>query len=524
MFILLAIASLFLAGSMTQQLLKSTYIVSLMTLFSRIIGFVRDMVLANLFGASAGLDAFLMAFKIPNFMRRLFAEGAFSQSFVPVLSEYRTCQSDIKPFVNKVFSALSVVLMGVTILGVVAAPFFIQLFAPGFEGGDERFELAVRLLRLTFPYLFFISLTAFASGIQNAYQQFAVPALTPVLLNVCLIMAAIFSGYFTPGVMALAWGVLLAGVLQFLVQWPFLAKLNLVPSFQWDWQDAGVKRVLKLMVPALIGASVMQINLLVDTIFASFLPVGSLTWLYYSERLLEFPIGVFGVALATVVLPHLSQEYAQKSQNGFSASIDWALRWILLIGVPATIGLVWLAGPVLTTLFQYGHFTAQDVLMAERSLIALSLGLTCFLAVKVLVSAFYARQNTKFPVKVALLAMLINVGLNFVLIGPLAHAGLALASSLSSIFNVLILLAALMRQRIYVPLIGWRHFGMRLVLANSGMVAILWCVNVEINQWLEWDTLARAVYLLMIIVAAMVTYFATLWLSGLRGAHLRLSS
>jgi putative peptidoglycan lipid II flippase len=278
------------------------------------------------------------------------------------------------------------------------------------------------------------------------------------------------------------------------------------------------------MTPAIIGASVMQINLLVDTIFASFLPVGSLTWLYYSDRLLEFPIGMFGVALATVVLPHLSQEYAKNSQTGFSASVDWALRWILLIGMPATIGLIMMAGPLLTTLLQYGEFSARDVLMASRSLIALSVGLVFFLAVKVLVSAFYARQNTKLPVKVALFAMLANVAFNALLIGPLAHAGLALASALSSIINVLLLLWVLLREKIYIPVSGWTAFGLRLLFANIAMGLVLWQFTPEISQWLEWEALNRAMMLGGLIGAACVAYFGGLWLMGLRVAHLRLES
>lgn len=512
---------------MANQLLKSTTTVSFMTFVSRIVGFLRDMVLAHVFGATAGIDAFLLAFKIPNFMRRLFAEGAFSQAFVPVLSEYRTTRSkdEVKHLVNNVFGSLSLVLLLVTFLGVLGAPLLIRLFAPGFDIEDSRFPLACRLLQLTFPYIFFISLTAFAAGVQNAYGKFAIPAFTPVLLNICLIVAAYcLSSYFAEPVMALAWGVLVAGIMQLLFQAPFLAKLALFPNPRLSWRDPGVRRVLTLMGPAILGASVMQINLLVDTIFASFLPVGSLTWLYYSDRLLEFPIGMFGVALATVVLPHLSQEYAKKSQTGFSASVDWALRWILLIGVPATIGLVMMAGPLLATLFQYGRFTSHDVMMASRSLIALSLGLVCFLAVKVLVSAFYARQNTKLPVKVAIFAMLLNVVLNAVFIGPLAHAGLALASSLSSICNVALLLWVLLREKIFVPMTGWTGFGLRLLSANATMTLVLWWFTPDIAQWLEWQAFERATMLFSLIGGAVIAYFGGLWLTGLRYAHMRLQS
>lgn len=512
---------------MTDKLLKSTSVVSFMTLLSRIAGFIRDMVIAHAFGASASIDAFLLAFKIPNFMRRLFAEGAFSQAFVPVLTEYRSCDSKdkVKLLIDKVFGSLTVVLLVVSVLGVIGAPIVIRIFAPGFDKADVRFGLSCHLLQLTFPYILFVSLTAFAAGVQNAYGKFAVPAFTPALLNFSLIFAAyVLSPRFAEPVQALAWGVLLAGVVQLLFQVPFLAKLGLFPSPRWDWHDPGVKRVIRLMVPALIGASVMQINLLVDTIFASFLPVGSLTWLYYSDRLLEFPIGIFGVALATVVLPHLSEKYATKSQSGFSSSLDWALRWILLIGLPATVGLTLLSGPLLATLFQYGRFLPFDAMMASRSLMALSLGLVFFLAVKILVSAFYARQNTKFPVKIAVLCMCANVVFNALLIGPLAHAGLALASTLSSICNVGFLLWGLFYYKIYTPSSGWLGFWLRIGLANTAMGVLLWRLTPEMAQWLAFDLSDRVFTLASLIGGAMLAYFGSLWLTGLRYAHMRLQS
>ena len=498
-----------------------------MTFLSRIVGFLRDMVLAQLFGANAGFDAFLLAFKIPNFMRRLFAEGAFSQAFVPVLSEYHTIQSSeaVKTLINKVFTGLSVVTLGVSCLGVMTASWWVRLFAPGFDVTDPRFILASHLLHITFPYIFLISITAFAGGVQNTYRRFAVPAVTPVLLNVSLIVAALAgSSYFAEPVIALAWGVLAAGIVQALFQIPFLFRLGLMPSFKWDWNDPGVRRILLLMGPALVGASVMQINLLVDTIFASFLPVGSLTWLYYSDRLLEFPIGIFGVALATVVLPHLSQDFAQKNQAKFSASVDWALRWIVFIGVPASVGLILLAGPLMATLFQYGKFLPKDAIMASYSLMALSAGLVCFLAVKVLVSAFYARQNTKFPVKVAIFSMLANIVFSFILIHPLAHAGLALASTLSSFCNVGILLWVLLRDKIYIPIEGWKGYGIRLLTANLVMAGFILWFCPDTSVWVEAETMFRIKYLALLIGGGMLAYFGGLWLTGLRGSHLRLQS
>ena len=507
---------------MSKQLLKSTSTVSGMTFISRILGFVRDMVIAHLFGASAGLDAFLVAFKIPNFMRRLFAEGAFSQAFVPVLSETIAVKdkAEVKALIDKVSGSLLSVLFLITLLGCLAAPLFILIFAPGFSDDPAQFTLASDMLRWTFPYLLLISMTAFLSGVQNAYGRFALPALTPVLLNISLIFAALYLTRFVrEPVTALAWGVLLGGVLQLLIQLPAIYRLGLLPRPKIAFMTPEVKRILKLMVPALIGASVMQINLLIDTIFASFLPAGSLTWLYYSDRLLEFPVGMFGVALATVVLPHLSKQYAQKSHDGFSDSIDWAFKVILLIGVPCTLGLILLAKPILATLFQYGRFTAQDVIFTSYSLMALSAGLVGFLVVKIMVSAFYARQNTKLPLKVALVAIACNIAFNFVLIGPFKHAGLALASTLAQGCQLSILLYVLIKSKHYIPSHGWLKYLMQLICANLLMVAFIAAVMPASALWLENSGMWRASQLSILILGAMLVYGITLWMVGLKVAH-----
>lgn len=511
---------------MSKQLLKSTSTVSGMTFISRILGFARDMIIAHLFGASAGLDAFLVAFKIPNFMRRLFAEGAFSQAFVPVLSETVATKpkEEVKELVNNVCGSLFVVLTAITLLGCFGAKYFIMVFAPGFSAQPEQFALAANMLSWTFPYLLLISMTAFLSGIQNAYNRFALPALTPVLLNVSLIFAAIYLSQFThEPVIALAWGVLLGGVLQFIIQLPAVSKLDLLPTPKVSFLSPEVKRILKLMVPALIGASVMQINLLIDTVFASFLPEGSLTWLYYSDRLLEFPVGMFGVALATVVLPHLSKQFAKKDERGFSSSIDWAFKLILLIGLPCSLGLILLATPILSTLFQYGRFGAQDVTYTSYSLMALSSGLVAFLVVKIMVSAFYARQDTKLPLKVALIAIVCNVIFNCALIGPLKHAGLALASTLSQCCQLAILLYVLIKNGYYRPLAGWLKYSMQLIAANLGMVAFIIALLPANQQWLEGVALWRAHHLFILIGGAIFTYAVVLWLLGMRPRHFTFS-
>ena len=340
---------------MSKALLKSTGIVSAMTSLSRVSGFIRDMLYAQLFGAGAGTDAFFVAFRIPNFLRRLFAEGAFSQAFVPVFSEYQTQhqQAELRELVDQVTGTLGAILLLITALGVLAAPLLILLFAPGFSSDAGKYQLTVDMLRITFPYLLFISLTALAGGVLNSCGRFAIPAVTPVLLNLTMIAAALWlAPHMEKPVMGLAWGVFIAGVVQLGFQIPFLRQIKLLPRPRWGWASAGVQQVLKLMLPAVFGSSVAQVNLLIDTLLASFLVSGSVSWLYYSDRLVEFPLGIFGVALGTVILPKLSRHHASAETAHFSQTLDWALRWALLIGVPATVALVILAGPMLAALFQ----------------------------------------------------------------------------------------------------------------------------------------------------------------------------
>ena len=377
---------------MSRKLLKSAAVVSAMTTLSRVLGLVRDVVFARYFGAGMGTDAFFIAFKIPNFLRRLFAEGAFSQAFVPVLTEYKTRRThdDVRGLSAHVVGTLGVMLFILTLIGVIAAPILVMAFAPGFIGDQPRLDLTADMLRITFPYILFISLTALAGGILNSYGKFGVPALTPVLLNLVMIGAAIWvAPYMDPPIMALAWGVFVAGIVQLLFQLPFLYRMKLLGLPRWGWKDEGVSRILRLMVPALFGSSVVQINLLFDVLIASFLAAGSVSWLYYSDRLVEFPLGVFGIALATVILPKLSQRHAEQSQEHFSLTLDWALRWVVIIGTPAALGLFLLSGPLITTIFHYGEFNDHSVYMAKLSLMAYSLGLMGFILVKVLAPGYY---------------------------------------------------------------------------------------------------------------------------------------
>jgi len=505
---------------MSSRLLKALGTVSGLTFLSRILGFVRDMVLAHSFGAGAGADAFLVAFKIPNFMRRLFAEGAFSQAFVPILSEYKTQREhlEVQDLVNHVAGTLGTVLLLVSFIGVLAAPVFILIFAPGFLGDSEKFALSSEMLRITFPYIFFIALTAFAGAILNAYGRFAPPAFTPVLLNICLISAALWwSPRFEQPILALAWGVLIAGLVQFLFQLPFLAKLHLLPKPIFKRKPhEGVRRILKLMLPAVFAVSVTQISLLIDTLMASFLVTGSVAWLYYSDRMLEFPIGVFGVALATVILPKLSRLAAADKHEDYSHTLNWSLRWVFLIGIPCTLGLMILAAPIMATLFQRGEFSAIDVDMSALSLIAYSVGLLGFVLIKVLASGFFARQNTKTPMRIAVVAMFSNIILNLALVFHLAHAGLALATALSATLNASLLYVYLRRENRFQLQAGWSLFFLRLSLAAIAMSALLWWGVPTTDWWVTSGEWARIQQLSLWIIAGGSVYLAVLGLSGLR--------
>ena len=450
-----------------RSLLNSSALVSVMTMLSRVMGLVRDIVIARLIGAGGYADAFFVAFKIPQFLRRLFAEGAFAQAFVPVLSEYRQRYeaegnvAAIKSLINAVCGVLGGTLFMLVSLVVLAAPVVTALFAPGFIDQPEKFAMTQQMLRITFPYLLLISLIGFAGAILNSYDRFVVPAFTPVLLNLSLIGFALFATpLFSAPVYALAWAVLFAGVLQWLFQLPFLAQIDRMPKPKWDLQHAGVKKILILMVPAIFGVSVSQINLLLDTVLASFLPTGSVSWLYYSDRLAELPLGVFGIAIATVILPGLSRLQLQnlsddgegsneKSVSQFKETLNWALRCITTVALPATAALIVLAAPILFALFQYQAMTAEDVAMSTYSLRAYALGLIAFMAIKVLATGFYAQQDMKTPVRIGIIAMVSNMVLNLILVlilhhyWQLGHVGLALATSLSAVLNAVLLFRGL---------------------------------------------------------------------------------
>ncbi len=506
----------------SSSLMRSSALVSMMTMLSRVLGFVRDVLFARYFGAEAGADAFLVAFKIPNFMRRLFAEGAFSQAFVPVLAGMQEKESHtrLQLFVARMAGNMFIVLSIITVLAVIFSPYVIRLFAPGFTVDSERFYLAQAMLKITFPYLALISLTALCGSVLNTFGYFGVPAFTPALLNVSIIAAAIYlAPHFNPPVVALSWGVLLGGILQLAFQIPFLIKKRLIVLPRINFKDKGVRRVLTLMVPALFGVSVAQINILLDTVFASFLPVGSVSWLFYSDRLTFFPLGVFAVAIATVILPRLSRQYVDNVE-AYSKSLDWGIRGILLIAFPSTIGLVLFAKPILFAFLTYGKFSVYDVEMTAKSLRMFSLGLTGFMLVKVFASAFYATQNIKTPVKVGVIAMLVNTALCLALIWPLAHAGLALASSIAGLLNAVLLFRLLINGGIYKPSKGWRVYFAQLLFANTVLVLMLCLINHTID-WMTLTAFYRILCLLLSIVLAILTYVLCLGLSGLRLRHFK---
>jgi putative peptidoglycan lipid II flippase len=451
-------------------------------------------------------------------MRRLFAEGAFSQAFVPVLSDYKEQGSKqaLKLFIDRTAGTLAIILFFVTLVGVIAAPILITLFAPGFLSEGKQYELAVQMLRITFPYLFFISCVAFAGGILNSHGKFAIPAFTPVFLNICMISAAIWlSPLMAEPIVALAWGVFAAGIVQLLFQFPALHQLGLVPHLKLGFKDSGVKRILKLMLPAIFGVSVTQINLLLDTLIASFLAAGSVSWLYYSDRLVEFPLGIFGIALATVILPSLSRNHAADNPVEFSKSLDWALRLVLLIGMPASVGLLILAEPMLSTLFQYDEFSVNDVQLAGKSLMAYSIGLLGFILVKVLVPGFTSRKDMKTPVRFGIYAMFANMGLNIALVFPLAHAGLALATSLGAFYNASLLLTKLLKDKIYKPGKNWSNFIVKIIFANEIMALFLYiCVDSE--QWFEWSAMDKVLNLALWVVLGGLVYAVSLLVIGIR--------
>lgn len=501
------------------NLLKALAAVSGMTLLSRITGFIREMLIARAFGAGLYTDAFFVAFRIPNLLRRLFAEGAFSQAFVPILAEYKTKQGNdaTRLLIDHVATLLSIILFAVSAIGVLAAPAIVYASAYGFTNNPEKFAVTVTLLKICFPYLLFISLTSLSAGILNTYSHFKVPAFTPVFLNLSMIGAALFGApYFDPPVLALAWGVFIGGILQLAFQIPFLLKLKLMPRPRLDFHDPGVWRILKLMGPSVFGVSISQISLLINTFFASFLVTGSVSWLTYADRLMEFPTALLGVALGTILLPSLSKHYAEKSTEEYSKLLDWGLRLTILLTLPAAIALAILSIPLITTLFKSGAFTPNDVWMTRQALLAYSIGLTGIVLVKILAPGFYARQNIKTPVKIALITLIATQLMNLVFLSHLKHAALALSIGLSASLNAGLLYYQLRRHDIYQPQPGWPLFLLKVVIAVATMAGVLWVIMGTEASWLSGSMLTRAMRLAWVMAAGAGVYFATLGMLGFR--------
>ena len=519
---------------MSAKLLKSGLIVSFMTLISRVLGLVRDVVVANFIGAGAAADVFFFANRIPNFLRRLFAEGAFSQAFVPVLAEVKAKHGDdaVRELLAKVTGSLGVVVTLVTLFGVIASPLVAMLFGMGWfvewlNDGPEahKFELASLMLKITFPYLWFISLVALSGAVLNTYNRFAVAAFTPVFLNIAIIACAV---YMAPALdepaLALAWGVFIGGAVQLVFQLPFLAKAGLLVRPKWGWRDENVTKIRKLMLPALFGVSVSQINLLLDTVIASFLLTGAVSWLYYSDRLIEFPLGLFGIAIATVILPNLSRHHAGANTERFSQTLDWSLRFVALFGIPAMAGLMVLSQQIIALLFMRGEFSQNDVLMVSYSLIAYSTGLLSYMLIKVLAPGFYARQDIKTPVRIGIIAMVANMAFNLMLAPFLSYVGLALATAMSASLNAFLLYRGLKLAGVYQLSKTSMLFLLKLVVASLVMAALLYWQTPTLAAWVQLGFSAQVWRLSTLCVLAVVGYFALLWLLGVRLRHFKANS
>ena len=532
---------------MSKKLIKSGLIVSVMTLVSRVLGLVRDVVIANVMGSGVMADVFLFANKIPNFFRRLFAEGAFAQAFVPVLSEYHTKDeknaeiSDLnnnkvkgevsldetRRLIAQVSGTLGVIITLVTLFGMVASPLFVIVFGGGWfvdwfnngpeSVGGEKFELAASLLKITFPYLWFISFTALAGAVLNTMGRFAVAAFTPVLLNIAIILMAIYGAEYTQSpAYALAWGVFAGGLIQFLFQIPFMYKAGVLVKPRWSWHSKGVTKIRKLIIPALFGVSVTQINLLLDTLIASFLITGSISWLYYADRLLEFPLGLFGIGIATVILPSLAKLHSKDSTTEFTATLDWGIKVISLFGWPALAGLMVLAQPIIMVLFMRGEFSQNDVLQVSMALFAYLSGLLSFMFIKVLAPGYYARQDTKTPVKIGIIAMVANMGFNLMLAPFFGYVGLAIATTMSATLNAWLLYRGLKHDGVYHLSKDTKVFIGKLVISAGMMAIAVHQLSDDFDVWLVMSFSEQVLQLILCIVGGCVSYFLTVALLGIR--------
>ena len=503
------------------NLLKSLATISGLTLVSRMMAFARDVLVAKVFGAGMATDAFFVAFKLPNLLRRMFAEGAFSQAFVPIFGEYRNRRGhdETKLLLDHVTTMLAIVLFFVTVIGIIAAPYLVYLSAPGFAKDTAKFDLTVLLLRYTSPYIFFISLVAVAAAILNTYNKFWVPAFAPILLNVCFIASALWvAPYCHPPILALALAVFVAGIVQLAFQIPFLKKIDMLPSIRFSLKDEGMRRVIRLMGPAMFGVSITQISLIINSIFASFLAGGSVSWLYYADRLMEFPSGLLGAALGTILLPSLSKCHANKDSVEYSKLLDWGLRLTFMLALPAALALGMIAVPLLATFFQRGAFSASDVLMTSHALVGYSVGLIGLILVKILAPGFYARQDIRTPVKIGLATLIATQMMNvlFIFGMHLQHAGLALSVGLGACLNSVILFYFLRRKKIYQPEPGWPVYFLKVGLAVIALAITLWLGMGSQDGWLAGSGLSRILRLTLLVSEGITVYFAVLAILGFR--------
>jgi putative peptidoglycan lipid II flippase len=503
------------------NLLRSVGTVSGMTLLSRITGLVRESLKATAFGAGLQMDAFEAAFRLPNILRRLFAEGAFSQAFVPILAEYHRQRGpdETRALVGRVGTLLAVALLALSVIGVLAAPWLVYLLASGFARTPGKVDLTAEMIRIVFPYLLFISLVSLAGGVLNVYRRFAIPAFTPVLLNLSIIGAALWlAPYFDPPILALAWGVAIGGVAQLVLQFAPLARIAMLPLPRFDWRDEGVRRVLAAMGPAVLGVSAAQISALINTQLASTLGDGRISWITYADRLMEFPSALLGVAVGTVLLPSLAKSHADADVARYSALLDWGLRLACLLALPAAVALWVLAIPLISTLYQYGRFTVDDVFQTRLALLGYSVGLLGFILVKILAPGFYARQIMKTPVKIAFVTVLVSQTLAVILMFPMGHAGLTLSTSLGACLNAGLLFLFLRRHDIFHPQRGWLQFVAKLVVALFVLAAVLLWLGGPASFWLSASLWARVGRLALVCAAGAGAYFGALWLLGFRFA------
>lgn len=512
------------------SIFRNAAVISAMTLLSRITGLIRDILIARVFGVSGDTDAYYVAFRLPNLLRRLFAEGAFQQAFVPMLADVKSNRSaeETKSFIDKVASLLGFIVLCVSILGVVAAPILVFVIASGLADEPTTFDTATRLTRYMFPYIFFMSLVALSSSVLNTWKHFAIPAAVPILLNLSLITATLFvAPLFDQPIYALAVGVMAGGFLQLAVQIPQLAKLHLLPRFVNPFKamkDPSVRRVLKLMVPALFAVGVAQISILINTNIASFLAEGSVTWLAYADRLMEFPTALLGVALGTVLLPSLSAAFAKDMTDRYNALLDWGLKLVVAFAVPAAIGLALLGEGLVSVLFQSSRFNVNDVYQTATAVTGYSIGLIGLIGIKILAPGFYAQKDIKTPVKVACAALIVTQIFNLVNVPLFSHAGLALSVGLGACFNACCLLIILRRRGVFTPLAGWKKLFLTVIAGSVLLTAYL----LVIQHYCDWTQMAypwvvKLGLVLSVVVGAAVLYIGTLAACGYRLSDLRAS-